>query len=270
LLTRARITGYKSLRDVEVPLSRVTLVFGANSAGKSNLLDALALLSRMTTMPTLDAAFEAHRGARMEAFSFGNDGIEDLMRREYARFTMAVDVLLSEDVVERVERQISQAREGLPDQGDGLARRHSVTERRLRYRVTVEIRTSSGHLRVVDEALEALRADGEPRRSRRPFLEKQGNRIHLRMEKQAHPTYEEIGQDRTIISKGLYAPHYPHITAFKEELARWRFYYLEPTAMRDESSIRDVESLDAHGTAIAPFFNTLTSSETPPSAQGHR
>jgi len=77
------------------------------------------------------------------------------------------------------------------------------------------------------------------------------------MEKQSHPTYEDLGQDRTIISKGLYAPHYPHITAFKEELSRWRFYYLEPTAMRDETHLRDIESLDARGTAIAPFFNTI-------------
>jgi predicted ATPase len=77
------------------------------------------------------------------------------------------------------------------------------------------------------------------------------------MEKQAHPVYEEVGQDRTIVSKGLYPPHYPHLSALREELARWRFYYLEPTAMREEIPLREVASLNARGTNIAAFFNSL-------------
>lgn len=234
----------------------MVVVFGANTAGKSNLFDALSLLSRMVTLPSLDAAFEKHRGAPLEAFTFGEHGLEDVMAQKSARFTIEVDVQLDDDLVESVEEQITRAREGLPDASPGT-RRRSVREKRLRYSLTVEIRTESGHLRVIDESLRALRVDGEPLRSRNPFVERQGNRIHLRMEKQAHPTYEDIGQDRTIISKGLYAPHYPHITAFREELSRWRFYYLEPTIMRDETPVREVGSLDARGHDIAPFFNTL-------------
>lgn len=256
MLTRARIRGYKSLRDVNLPLEQMTVVFGANTAGKSNLFDALALMSRMVTQPNLDAAFKAHRGAPLEAFTFGDSGIEDVLASKSARFSIEVDVRLDDDVVASVEQQIRRAREGLPD-ADSSGRRPSVTEKWLRYAVTVEVMTASGHLRIVDESLRALRADGEPRQSRSPFLEKQGNRIHLRMEKQAHPTYEDIGQDRTIVSKSLYAPHYPHITAFREELSRWRFYYIEPTAMRDETPVREVESLDPRGHDVAPFFNSL-------------
>jgi predicted ATPase len=256
MLTRGRIRGYKSLKDVEVDLSRLTVVFGPNTAGKSNFFDALSLLSRMVTLPNLDAAFEKHRGAPLEAFAFGENGIEDVLARKSASFQIEVDVSLDDDVISSVEDQIARAREGLPD-ANGTGRRPYVTEHRLRYALTVEVRTESGHLRVLDESLTALRADGEPRRSRVPFLEKQGQRLHLRMEKQAHPTYEDVGQDRTIISKSLYAPHYPHITAFREEVSRWRFYYLEPTAMRDEAPLREVESLDARGHDIAPFFNAL-------------
>ncbi|HWV85558.1 MAG TPA: AAA family ATPase [Capillimicrobium sp.] len=256
MLTRVRIRGYKSLRDVDLPLSQMTVVFGANTAGKSNLFDALSLLSRMVTEQNLDAAFKSHRGAPLEAFTFGEHGIEDVLASRSARFSIEVDVRLDDDVVASVEQQIRRAREGLPD-AEASGRRPSVTEKWLRYALTVEVMTASGHLRIMDESLRALRADGEPRQSRSPFLEKQGNRIHLRMEKQAHPTYEDIGQDRTIVSKSLYPPHYPHITAFREELSRWRFYYIEPTAMRDETPVREVESLDPRGHDIAPFFNSL-------------
>lgn len=109
----------------------------------------------------------------------------------------------------------------------------------------------------MDESLSALREDGEPSHSRKPFLERQGNRILIRVERQGHPRFEDLGQDRAVVSQGLYAPHHPHITAFREELSRWRFYYLEPTVMREEVGIRDIESLDARGQLVAAFFNNV-------------
>lgn len=256
MITRVHIQGYKTLRDVEVRFRPLTVVLGPNSAGKSNLHDALALLARMATVPNLNAAFEDHRGSPVEAFSFGEAGLADLLARDSARFTIEADIELSDAVVQSVEDQVRRAREGLPD-ASSREPRPSITERRLRYGVTIEIRTASGHLRVMDESLRALRVDGQPRESRRPFLERTNGRIHLRMEKQAHPVYEEVGQDRTIVSKGLYPPHYPHVTALREELSRWRFYYLEPTAMREEVPLREVPSLNARGTNIAAFFSSL-------------
>lgn len=256
MITRVAVKGYKSLQDVDVLLAPLTVVFGPNSAGKSNLHDALALLARLATASNLNAAFESHRGSPLEAFSFGDHGLAGLMSRQSAKLSIEADIDLTDSVVQSVENQIRRAREGLPDHGQ-RERKASVTERKLRYGLTVEVRTASGHLRIVDEYLLALRADGRPRGSRRPFLEKANGRIHLRMEKQAHPVYEELGQDRTVVSKGLYTPHYPHISALREELSRWRFYYLEPTAMREEIPLREVSSLNALGTNIAAFFNSL-------------
>ena len=78
------------------------------------------------------------------------------------------------------------------------------------------------------------------------------------MEGQAHPSYHEVGLDHTLVSTPLYAPHYPHITAFREELARWRFYYLEPRRlMRSDNALQEVRSLDPSGSNLAAFFNSL-------------
>ena len=49
MLKRVHIKGYKSLQDVEIGLCPLVVLFGPNAAGKSNLLDALQLLSKLGT-----------------------------------------------------------------------------------------------------------------------------------------------------------------------------------------------------------------------------
>lgn len=263
MIRRLKIKGYKSLRDVEVDLRMLTVVFGPNAAGKSNLLDALSLLGRMVTKGTLDEAFETHRGAPLEAFSFDSRGLPGLQETHHADFTIEVDVSLSDAVVDSVERRIRQAREGL-EQGESVSpRRRMVRERLLRYRVTVRVMTSSGHLRVMDEYLCALSKHGSVKESRKPFIEltPDGQRLIVRMERQGRPAFESLGQDRTVASKPLYPPHHPHLVAFKEELSRWRFYFLSPPAMRDEVPVQHVETLSPSGVDIAAFLNTMRAEE---------
>lgn len=43
-LTHLAVSGYRSLKDVVVPLNRLTLITGANGSGKSNLFRALSLI----------------------------------------------------------------------------------------------------------------------------------------------------------------------------------------------------------------------------------
>jgi predicted ATPase len=252
VIRRVKITNYKSLRDVEVHLSPLTVFIGPNAAGKSNLFDALGLFSRMATAKNLKSAFDQHRGAPLEAFFYGEQGIEGLMAHKTTQFTIEMDVELSPQVIRDVERRIQQMREGL-----SRLSRQVVREAYLRYILTIEMMTDSGHLRVLNEQLMALNRDGSMRQSRNPLIERADGRLHLRMEGQAHPTYHDVGLDHTLVSTDLYAPHYPHITAFKEELARWRFYYLEPRAMRTDTPIKEVNTLEPSGADLAAFYNTL-------------
>jgi predicted ATPase len=243
---------------VDIRLEPLTVVIGPNAAGKSNLLDALGLLSQMVTSNTLKEAFGEHRGVPLEAFHYGDRGLDGLLAREAAQFTIEVDVELADDVVETIEQRIQQMREGLPE--EGMSRRSSrrrVLERRLRYSLTVQMLIETGYLRVLDETLVALNQDGTVRGTRSAFVEKVGNRIRLRMEGQARPTEHEVGLDYTLVSRPLYPPHYPHVTAFVEELSRWRFYYLEPKLMRAESSLREAQTLGPFGSDLAAFYNTL-------------
>src|SRR5262245_44679468 len=214
MIRRVKIKGYKSLANVEVSLKPLSALFGPNAAGKSNFLDALQLLARTATSRTLKEAFDPpYRGTPLESFTFGPEGLEGLLAKESASFTIEVDVELSPAVIASVNRQVREMKRiEIPDSNgrasaetDGAEKESPddslfVREKYLRYRVTIEIRPKLGLLQVADEYIAALNAKGQPSSKRKPFLEKMNNRVHLRMEGQAHPTYYERYLDHSILS----------------------------------------------------------------------
>ena len=255
MLSRLHVKGYKSLRDVEVELKPLTVLFGPNAAGKSNLLDAVQLLARLATGRTLKEAFEPpYRGKPLESFSMGKDGIRGLLEQERLAFSIEADLHISDAVAKAVNREILEMRR---PGNNGKAPVH-VRERRLRYRLEVEMQPSSGLLRTTDEYLAALTADGNPTGRRKPFIERQGERIHLRREGQAHPLQYERYLDRAILSKPYPASHYPHVAAVRRELESWQFFYFEPRErMREAIPIKEVRQVGPMGEELAAFLTTL-------------
>lgn len=261
MLTRIHIQGYKSLKNVEAKLDYLSVLFGPNAAGKSNFLDGLQLLSKLATSRTIKEAFEPpYRGKPLESFTFGASGIKGSLEKEKLSFTIEADVRLSDVVVDAVNRQIKEMRRsGSPDEAVGEAKTGSaVRERNLRYRIEVEMLPKSGILRVADEYLAALSEKGEPTGRRKPFLSREGNRLHLRLEGQAHPSYFERYLDHSILSMPHYPPHYPHLVAMRKELENWLFFYFEPRErMRAVNPVKEVRHIGLMGEELASFLNTL-------------
>ena len=261
MLKRIHIQGYKSLADVEVQLTPLTLLFGPNAAGKSNFLDALQLLSNLATSRTLNEAFDPpYRGKPLESFTLGERGLIGLVEQERLVFSIEADLELSNTVVDSVNRQIKEMRRPSagpradePSKGSVFVR-----ERNLRYRVEIEMLPRSGFLRVTDEYLAALNVKGLPSKSRRAFIERQNDKIHLRLEGQAHPTYYDRYLDHTILSMPHYPPHYPHLVATRRELENWLFFYFEPRErMRSANPVKEVRHIGLMGEDLAAFLNTL-------------
>jgi len=268
MLKRIHIKGYKSLIDVDVTLQRLSVLFGPNAAGKSNFLDALQLLSRIANSRTLKEAFEPpYRGKPLESFTFSETGLKGLLSQESISFSFEVDVELSESIIDSVNRQIREMRKTKPTESTAKTEQKPqsfVKEKNLRYRIQVEILPKTGILRVADEYLAALNSKGEITKQRSPFLEKKANRLHLRMEGQAHPTYYETHLDHSILSMPLYPPHYPHLVAIRQELASWFFFYFEPRErMRAASPVKEVRHIGLMGEDLASFLNTLKALDPP-------
>ncbi len=267
MLKRIHIQGYKSLEDIEVSLSQLVVLLGPNGAGKSNLLDALQLLSKLGTSRTLKEAFDPpYRGKPLESFTIGQKGIKGLLEQERLSFSIEADLSLSDAVINAVNRQIREMRRthsGVKSK-ERSKTPNQVRERDLRYRIEIEMLPKSGILRVADEYLAALNANGEPTGRRKPFLERQGESIHLWPEGQEHPTYYYYDRylDHSILSMPLYQPHYPHLAAARRELESWLFFYFEPRErMRAANPVKEVRHIGLMGEELAAFLNTLKATD---------
>lgn len=235
MLKRIQVRGFKSLLDVEIELAPLVVLFGPNAAGKSNLLEAVLLLSRLVTEPTLGKAFEPPlRGYPYEAFSIPGEGLPALLAQETAELRLEADVQTS----------------GRPN-----GKKHDA----LRYAVTVQAQLATGSLEVAGEYLARLKRDGTPKAS--PRIEHHGDKLLVRQLGRAGRPFEEpVGLGHTLASNRQLTgeTRYPDFDHLREELSAWRIYYLDPrVAMRAPQPPREVSDIGQAGESLAPFLYRL-------------
>jgi predicted ATPase len=232
MLKRLRVQGFKSLSDIEVEFPALTVLFGPNASGKSNLLDALLVLSRIATERTLaDALSGPVRGYPAELFRFPVGGLASLLEQKKAEFSMEADL-------------------------------ETKGKDRLRYNVGVAIEPRSGSLSIVNEYLAPLSKAGGPKGS--PVLQVVGNNIHIRRKsKPAHPRTEPIGLNHTQLSDARFSgTEYSWLQKTRNELSAFRSYYLDPRiAMRRSVPPKEVTDIGPLGEDLAPFLYRLWSSD---------
>ncbi len=226
MLKTFTVRGFKSLVDVgPVKMAPLTVFFGPNAAGKSNLLDALVLLSRLATARTVAEALEGPvRGLPLELFSFPDAvGLPGLLTRRKATF--------------QLEAQLS-----APGGDD-------------RYRIEVAVAPPSGTATIEDEYLVPLTTRGKLRG--KPVIERHGDVIRIRRRtKPAHPWEEAVGLNHALISNKRYSgKEYAAIERARAVLSSFRTYYLDPrTAMRNPQPPREVDDIGPLGESIASFL----------------
>lgn len=119
MLTRIEIDGFKSFERFELAMPPFAVIVGPNAAGKSNLFDALRLLSQLAVTDVRSAMREL-RGEPHELFrSVPGSGPVDRLR-------IAVETLLP------------------PRVRDAYGQEIPLTQTRLRYELAVERREAEG------------------------------------------------------------------------------------------------------------------------------
>lgn len=69
MITYLKIDGFKSFQQFEMEFTPFTVIAGANAAGKSNLFDALKLLSDLADADKIQKAFRGQHGNPQELFT---------------------------------------------------------------------------------------------------------------------------------------------------------------------------------------------------------
>lgn len=234
MLRRIKVTNFKSLRNVEINLPQLTVLFGPNAAGKSNTLDAILLLSRIGTQRTLFDAFSYpfSRGYPAEAFSFPPGGLAELL-------TTQPKLRLEADIA--VRRRVD-----------------------FRYCVEVSLAPRSGALSITDEFLCELTRTNQPLGN--PRIERVQDHLAIRRKgKGGRGREEPLNQVFSVLSDARWnAPTYRAIEQVRDELFNWRAYYLDPrNAMRWPEPPQAVTDIGLLGENLAPFLYRLRAEHEP-------
>ena len=237
MLRKLRVRGFKSLADVTVEFPRLSVLFGPNSAGKSNLLEAIRALSGIGTRSSLANALkeDSIRGHPFEAFALPLGGIPELASTRTARLSIEADIAAPWTSGKR------------------------TFETQYRYEVEIGIVYRSGALSMIREHLERQRS--YPSR-RKPAIEQHGS-SHLRVRRQTgagRPREPATGRNRSVLSRPEFSRSrgYDHIHAARAELRKWRTYHLDPrVAMRAETAPLEATDIGTRGENLVSFLYNL-------------
>ncbi|WP_026711006.1 AAA family ATPase [Flavobacterium filum] len=240
MITYLKINGFKSFHNFEMEFTPFTVIAGANASGKSNLFDALTLLSRLADTDNLKRAFSEQRGEFIELFTqYGDDNYANEME-------FVIEMLVNKNVK------------------DAWGNEAKLKYTRLRYELSIKrITNQSGiqDLAVSKENLFKLNHQEDkwvttilPKKSLEFWRPKVGTG------KRGIPYIESVNENgidiiqvpqdgttgnkrrfplsnatRTVLSS-FDTVDFPHVLAAKEEMKSWKFLQLNPEDLRQATS----------------------------------
>jgi len=257
-VTRIKIDGFKSFKEFEMTFTPLTVVAGANASGKSNLFDALMLLSRLAETD-LKTAFSEQRGNPSELFT----QFDDEWYASKMQFT--VEMLIGRKATDNWGGEVE------------------LNNTRLRYELTIGRKSNDlgiDDLSVEHEHLEKIKYEDDhwvkttlPKAakpfwrteraggSHKPFIEtvKQNGVITIQIRQDGNQGRKATSANaaaQTILS-GVNSVDFAHVFAVKEEMRSWKFLQLNPEDLRQPSrqdvGLRDTITPSGKNLAAALF-----------------
>lgn len=265
MLTRIEIDGFKTFEEFAVDLGPMQVILGPNASGKSNLFDAIRLLSNLA-QSDLRSSVRGLRGEPVELFRIRADGFRS------TSMAFAVELLLA------------------PYVRDSWGETVKISHSRVRYEIEIELRQVSVGLErlvVVKEAATPIQPERDLWLQRRISLQFQQAFLKYGHSEPWLTTVETNGQrlfqiipdasgvgrtqratnaERSVLSS-ITTAEYPHLYAIREEMRSWRFLQLDPYKLRRPSPTTAAFELEPDGANLATvlaYIQTETATESQP------
>ena len=256
MLTKIEINGFKTFEKFQMVFAPFAVIAGSNGAGKSNLFDAIRLLSSLSEKD-LRSAFGAQRGTFLELFTlYSNEQMASKME-------FAVELFLDEKVK------------------DDFNKEEVLGHRRLRYELHISRRKDEKlgleRLYVDYEILKPIKkgsdtwyksfVKGDEWQSEKvslnykPYINtevKNGVKIiSLRQDgiRGGKPTPVK-DLERTVLS-GINDASFPHAFAVREEMLNWRQFQLSPIELGKPSPMLGADFIDNQGQYLAAMLKRI-------------
>lgn len=251
MITRLEITGFKSFDHFSIDLAPFVVIAGLNGAGKSNLFDAILLLSRLAETD-IRAAFSDQRGEAHELFMQEGNG-------SYAReMTFAVEML--------VDRKVR----------DTWGSEAELKYTRMRYVLSIERRQDQRgieRLFVRQEELMAIKRSEDRwyknyvgagnthwqipvTGGRAPFISTTMEHgiatVNLHQDKGSRGRPRPVADLESTMLSGVTNTEFPHALAVREEMRNWHFLQLNPIELsKPAPKLTASEVMQSDGTGLA-------------------
>jgi predicted ATPase len=254
MLTRLEIDGFKTFEQQVVDLMPFTAIIGSNAAGKSNLFDAIQLLSNLATRDVAEAVKEM-RGEPLELFRRTPLG-------QTRRIRLAAEVLVD------------------PAVRDPWGSEVKLSHSRMRYEVTLERRETRPGIERIQVAHEAvlpiMRKDDRWAKAMRPsapfrsaYLKYARAKPWLSTEERPEGLTFDIHQDgkqgrnrpasaaEATVLYSITNAEFPHLFALREEMRHWRLLQLDPALLRRPVPATASDILSPDGSNLAAVLARL-------------
>jgi predicted ATPase len=260
MITKIEISGFKTFENFTLNFSPFVVVAGTNASGKSNLFDAIRLISKLSTHD-LRTSFSDQRGSFKEMFT------------TYSPTNIASEISIAVELF--LDSQIS----------DEYNRTVDLSHRRLRYELgikrTKDTKSGLEKLVVAREVLRAMKrgeddwfketisgTKWEPSKKSnnyKPYINTEIKDdiqvISLRTDgiRGGRPTpIRDL--ERTVLS-GVNDSSFPHAFAVKREMQEWKIFQLNPAELAKPSPMLGKDRLDVDGRFLAAMVKKISMDE---------
>lgn len=270
MLTRLEIDGFKTFENLDISFSPFTVILGSNAAGKSNLFDAIKLLSNLATKD-VNEALKDMRGEPLELFR------QTPGQGRVRKMSLAAEVMVD------------------PLVRDPWGSEVRLSHTRMRYEVTLERRESRNGLERIQVAKEAvypvMSKDDRWAQAQRPTKAfknayllygrqkpwlttedlPRGRSFNIHQDGRAgrnRPAYPAGAAEATVLYSITNA-EFSHLFALREEMRNWRLLQLDPALLRKPAPAAASDVLDVDGANLAAVLARLKAeTATPESPNG--